>query len=210
NDDFNGESQYGVGQYQVTCRKGQRWSTADGYLRPALQRPNLTVRTRAHATRLLVAKGRAVGVVYMLGGAERTAWADSEIVLAAGAINTPQLLLLSGIGPPEHLREHDIDVAVDSPGVGENLHDHPAAPIVWSTRDTSDIVDSATHKGLLRWQLTKRGPLASNVGAAGGFMATSDGLAAPDMQFHVAPTLFYDNGLREPKMAGFTSATTLV
>jgi len=210
NDDFNGESQYGAGLYQVTCRRGQRWSTADGYLRPVLDRPNLTVRPRAHATRLLLRGGRAVGVAYMVGGAERAARADAEVVLAAGAINTPQLMMLSGIGPPEHLREYGIDVTVGLPGVGENLHDHPAAPIVWSTRGTNDIVDSASPLGLLRWQLTKRGPLASNVGEAGGFMSTSDGNPAPDMQFHVAPTLFYDNGLREPKVPGFTSATTLV
>lgn len=209
-DDFNGDTQFGAGLYQVTCRKGRRWSTADGYLRPVMTRPNLTVRTRAHATRLLVANGAAVGVRYLLAGGERVARADSEVVLCAGAINSTQLLLLSGIGPPEHLREHGIDVSVGLPGVGENLHDHPAAPMVWSTRGTTDIVDSASPTGLLRWQLTKRGPLASNVGEAGAFMSTTDGADAPDMQFHVAPTLFYDNGLREPKMAGFTSATTLV
>src|SRR5699024_4534517 len=152
NDDFNGESQYGAGLYQVTCRRGQRWSTADGYLRRVLDRPNLTVRTRAHATRLLLAGDRAVGVTYMMGGAERTARADTEVVLAAGAINTPQLMMLSGIGPPEHLREHGLDVAVGLPGVGENVHDHPAAPVVWSTRGTNDIVDSASPWGLVRWQ----------------------------------------------------------
>lgn len=210
NDDFNGESQDGAGLYQVTCRKGRRWSVADAYLRPAMKRPNLTVRTHAQTTRVLVTDGRATGVSFLHGGTEQTAHAGTEVILCGGAVNSPQLLMLSGIGPAEHLREHGIDVAVHLPGVGENLHDHPATPVIWSTRDTTDLVDSATPVGMLRWQLTKRGPLASNVGEAGGFMSTVDGLDAPDMQFHVAPTLFYDNGFREPTVPGFTSATTLV
>ncbi|GAB3485606.1 GMC family oxidoreductase [Amycolatopsis cihanbeyliensis] len=209
-EDFNGESQEGAGLYQVTCRKGQRWSAADAYLRPAMGRPNLTVRTRAQATRVVLDGGRATGVSYLEGGVERTAYAESEVLLCGGAINSPQLLLLSGVGPAEHLREHDIEVAVQLPGVGQNLHDHPAAPIIWSTRDTSDVVDSATPAGMLRWQLTKRGPLASNIGEAGAFLSTVGAQGAPDMQFHVAPTLFYDNGLREPTVPGFTSAATLV
>ncbi|WP_020669405.1 GMC family oxidoreductase [Amycolatopsis nigrescens] len=209
-DDFNGESQEGAGLYQVTCKKGRRWSVADAYLRPALDRPNLTVRTHAQTTRVLLEGTRAVGVRYLNKGEERTVRADTEVLLCGGAINSPQLLMLSGIGPAEHLREHGIDVAVGLPGVGENLHDHPAAPVIWSTRGTTDVADSATPAGLLRWQLTKRGPLASNIGEAGAFYSTVDGLDAPDMQIHVAPTLFYDNGLREPTVSGFTSAATLV
>ncbi|SFP76336.1 choline dehydrogenase [Amycolatopsis arida] len=209
-EDFNGESQEGAGYYQVTCRNGRRWSTADAYLRPALDRPNLTVRTRAQATRVVLRGTRADGVSYLDAGEERTVHADAEVLLCGGAINSPQLLMLSGIGPAEHLREHGIDVVAHLPGVGDNLHDHPAAPVIWSTRDTSDLVDSATPFGMLRWKATRRGPLASNVGEAGGFLSTRDGLPAPDMQFHVAPTLFYDNGFREPSVPGFTSATTLV
>jgi choline dehydrogenase len=209
-DDFNGETQEGAGLYQVTCRKGRRWSTADAYLRPALARPNLTVRTNVQATRVILEGTRAVGVSYLDNGEERIVRADAEVLLSGGAINSPQLLMLSGIGPAEHLRQHGIDVAVGLPGVGENLHDHPAAGIVWSTRGTTDIADSATPGGLLRWQLTKRGPLASNIGEAGGFYSTVAGLGAPNMQVHVAPTLFYDNGLREPTTSGFTSAATLV
>ena len=210
NDDFNGSEQEGAGLYQVTCRKGRRWSAADAYLRPAMNRPNLTVRTDAHATKVLLSGGRATGVSYLDSDGERTAHADAEVLLCGGAVNSPQLLMLSGIGPAEHLREHGIDVAVALPGVGDNLHDHPAAPIIWSTKDTTDLVDAATPAGLVRWQLTKRGPLSSNVGEGGGFMSTVDGLAGPDMQFHIAPTLFYDNGLREPTVTGFTSAATLV
>jgi choline dehydrogenase len=209
-DDFNGATQEGAGQYQVTCKKGARWSTADAYLRPALARPNLTVRTDAQATRIVLEGTRAVGVAYVKDGVEQTVRAESEVLLSGGAINSPQLLMLSGIGPAEHLREQGIDVAVALPGVGENLHDHPAAGIVWSTTGTTDVADSATPAGLVRYQLTKRGPLVSNIGEAGAFYSTVDGLAAPNMQIHVAPTLFYDNGFREPTVKGFTSAATLV
>jgi choline dehydrogenase len=210
NDDFNGADQEGAGQYQVTCRHGHRWSTADAYLRPALERPNLTVRTGAQVARIVLAGARATGVTYQAGGTEVTVGADREVLLSGGAVNSPQLLMLSGIGPAEHLREHGIDVAVHLPGVGENLHDHPAAGVVWDTRGTTDLVDYQKTSRLLQWQLRGNGPLASNVGEAGGFTKTRDGLAAPDMQFHVAPTQFVDNGMHEPTGRGFTAAATLV
>ncbi|SNR67943.1 choline dehydrogenase [Haloechinothrix alba] len=209
-EDFNGTSQYGAGTYQVTCHGGRRWSAADAYLRPALDRPNLVVRTEAHATGVVLSGTRAVGVRYLRDGQEHTVHTDGEVLLAGGAINSPQLLMLSGIGPAGHLTELGIDVAAALPGVGENLHDHPAAPIIWSTRATTDVAGSANPAGLARWQLTGRGPLTSNIGEGGGFMSTTDGQPAPDMQFHVAPTLFYEHGLREATLPGFTSAATLV
>ena len=208
-DDFNGASQYGVGHYQVTCRRGRRWSTADAYLRPALGRDNLTVRTHAHATGLAMSGTRVTGVHYVRFGEDHAVQAG-EVLLCGGAINSPQLLMLSGIGPAAHLRELGIEVRVNLPGVGENLHDHTAAAIIWSTRGTTDLIDFATPGRVVQWQLTGRGPLSSNVAEVGGFVDTVDGLSAPDMQFHVAPTVFYDNGLREPTMPGFTSAATLV
>lgn len=118
--------------------------------------------------------------------------------------------MLSGVGPAEHLRSLDLDVLVNLPGVGENLHDHPAAAILWRTTGTTDLTDIAGTGALLRWKLTGRGPMASNVGEAGAFFPTRDGLAGPDMQIHVAPSLFYDNGLHEPPFAGFTAGATLV
>ncbi len=212
NDDFNGATQYGVGRYQVTCHRGRRWSTARAYLGDDVQaRPNLTVRTDAQATRVTLAHGRATGVDYLHGGGLRHARAGTEVVLSGGAINSPQLLMLSGIGPAAELRGHGIDVAVDLPGVGANLHDHPVATLLWRTRDTTDLaVDHVTPARLLQWQLTGRGPLASNVGEAGGFIATRAGLAGPDIQFIVAPTGFYDNGLHEPTAPTFTTGVTLV
>jgi choline dehydrogenase len=207
-DDFNGAEQEGAGRYQVTCRRGRRWSTADAYLRPAADRPNLTVHTHALTTRVLIEGGRAVGVEYLRGGETVRAHAG-EVLLSGGAVNSPQLLMLSGIGPAEHLRDLGIDVVAGLP-VGDNLHDHPASPVIWETTGTTDLADLATPARLLLWQATGRGPMASTIGEAGAFVRTRDGLTAPDMQFHVAPTLFYDNGQREPTVPGFTSATTLV
>lgn len=208
-DDFNGATQEGAGLYQVTCRHGRRWSTADAYLRPAQTRPNLTVRTCALVNRILFEGTRATGVAYSRAGVDHEVGA-TEVLLCGGAVNSPQILMLSGIGPAAHLRSFDIEVVADLPGVGENLHDHPAAPVLWHTRGTTDLVSLATPARLLRWQATGRGPFASNIGEAGAFFHTEDGLAAPDMQVHVAPTLFYDNGLREPTAAGFTAGATLV
>ncbi len=210
NDDFNGAEQDGVGLYQVTCHKGRRWSVADGYLEPATDRPNLTVRTGALATRVVVENGRAVGVAFRYGAVEQTAYADSEVVLSGGAVNSPQLLMLSGIGPSSHLREIGVDVVVDLPGVGENLHDHPAAPLVWHTQHASDLAD---YNGLLNFARAKavgKGPLVSNIGEAGGFFRTRDDLHAPDLQIHMAPTGFWDNGLHEPVTRKVTVAPTLV
>ncbi|MFC4858876.1 GMC family oxidoreductase [Actinophytocola glycyrrhizae] len=209
-DDFNGELQEGAGLYQVTCKGGRRWSTADAYLRPAMTRQNLTVRTNALVNRIIVRDGRAGAVSYSRHGEQVEVGASTEILLCGGAVNSPQLLMLSGIGPAEHLRDLGIEVVANLPGVGDNLHDHPAAPLLWRTRDTTDLVNLVTPGRLLRWQASGRGPLASNVGEAGAFFHTRDGLPAPDMQVHVAPTLFYDNGLREPSIAGFTAGATLV
>ncbi|MFE6860884.1 GMC family oxidoreductase [Nocardia sp. NPDC057668] len=210
NADFNGAEQDGAGRYQVTCRNGRRWSTADGYLRPVLDRPNLTVETFALVTGVVLEGTRAVGVRYRRRGTEHTVFVDHEVVLSGGAINSPQLLMLSGIGPAAQLREHGIDPVLDLPGVGENLHDHPVTPFIWHTRGTSDLADFSTPARLMQWKLTGRGPLSSNVGEGGAFFESRAGLAAPDIQIHVAPSGFYDNGFREPVGQMFTAGVTLV
>jgi choline dehydrogenase len=190
-DDFNGASQEGAGLYQVTCRNGRRWSTWRAYLQPALERPTLTVETGAFVTRVVLAGDRATGVEYRIGGREVTVDARREVILCGGSVNSPHLLLLSGIGPAAHLREHGIDVAVDLPGVGQTLQDHPATPFLWYTRDTTDLAELSNLRNLVRWKARGTGPLASNVGEAGGFERLSDD-RAPDMQYHVAPCGFYD------------------
>ena len=210
NDDFNGAEQEGVGLYQLTCHRGRRWSVADAYIRPAMGRPNLTVRTEAFVTRIVLEGTRAVGVEYVRNGQRHVVRADAEVVLSGGAINSPQLLMLSGIGPGAHLRSLGIDVAVESPGVGANLQDHPVSGILSYTRDTTDMAESLGLANLLRWRARGTGPLSSNVAETGAFFASRDDLELPDVQLHVAPTGFYDNGLHEPVRRALTTAVTLV
>ena len=209
-DDFNGAEQEGAGLYQVTCRKGRRWSTNDAYLAPARSRPNLTVTTGALAARVDLDGERATGVTFRQQGREHSVTAAREVVLCGGAINSPQLLLLSGIGPASHLGEHGIDVRVDLPGVGANLQDHPVVPMLWDTHGTTDLAQLNNVANFARWKARGTGPLASNVGEAGAFFTSRDGLAAPDLQIHVAPSGFYDNGLHEPDRRMVTVAPTLV
>jgi choline dehydrogenase len=210
NDDFNGAEQDGVGFYQTTTRSGRRCSTADGYLRPAMSRPNLTVQTDALVTRIEVEDGRASVVHYLRGGANRSARADREILLAGGAVNSPQLLMLSGIGPADHLRELGIDVLVDSPGVGANLCDHPIVTAMWHTPKVRGVWEQAGAVNLMRWQLTHSGPLVSNVAEAGGFTRSDAALPAPDLQWHALPVPYVNQGLTDPAQRALSLLVTLV
>jgi choline dehydrogenase len=210
NDDFNGSSQDGVGYYQVTQRGGRRWSAADAYLHPAASRPNLTVETDALVTGVVVEGGRATGVRYLRRGVEETARADSEVILAAGAVGSPQLLLLSGVGPAAHLREHDIAVLADSPGVGGNLSDHPVVTAMWSVPKSKSLWEQAGPRNLARWQLTHTGPMTTNIAEAGGFMRTDSALPAPDIQWHVLPVPFVNGGLADPASRALSVLVTLV
>jgi choline dehydrogenase len=209
-DDFNGVAQEGAGLYQVTCRKGRRWSTNEAYLKPARSRSNLTVTTGALATRIEVEGTRATGVTFRQGGATHTVRATHEVLLSGGAINSPQLLMLSGIGPASHLAEVGVEPKVDLAGVGANLQDHPAVPMLWHTHGVTDLAQLNNVRNFARWKLRGSGPLASNIGEAGAFFASREGLAAPDLQLHAAPAGFYDNGLHEPSHAMVTVAPTLV
>ncbi|WP_026402456.1 GMC family oxidoreductase [Actinomadura rifamycini] len=197
NPDFNGPAQDGVGFYQVTQKRGRRWSAADGYLHPVEHRPNLTVLTDALATRVLVEDGRAAGVTYEARGESLTARADREVVLSGGAVSSPQLLMLSGIGPADHLREHGIRVLVDAP-VGRNLQDHPFVNVMFATPRTKNLWEQTNARAFALYSALGRGPYASNVAEAGGFVRTSEGLPAPDLQYHVLPTPFIGQGLVEP------------
>ncbi|HEY0695203.1 MAG TPA: GMC family oxidoreductase N-terminal domain-containing protein, partial [Kribbella sp.] len=209
-DDFNGASQLGAGTFQTTCHDGQRWSTADAYLRPSLHRLNLTVRTRAQVSSVLLEGARAVGVTYSNGTESVSVGATSEVLLCGGSINSPQLLLLSGIGPADHLRENGIDTVVDLPSVGQNLHDHPTVPIIWTTRDSTDIFDLAmAPEAMAQWQETHRGPLTSVLCDVGGFFSTTGDTAIPNMQVHTAPTAFAD-GLPRPAKPCFTGTVSLL
>jgi choline dehydrogenase len=210
NQDFNGPEQDGVGFYQVTQKEGRRCSAADAYLHPAQDRPNLTVQTDALVTSVMIEAGRAVGVRYLHRGDEKVARAEAEVILSGGAVNTPQLLMLSGIGPAEQLREHGISVVADNPGVGANLSDHPIVTALWSTPKVRGLAEQAGTRNLLRWQLTHTGPFTTNIAEAGGFARTEPGLPAPDIQWHVLPVPFRDGGLADPTDRGMSVLVTLV
>jgi choline dehydrogenase len=210
NDDFNGSRQDGVGFYQVTQRHGRRWSAADAYLHPAADRPNLTVQTDALVTGVAVAGGRAVGVHYLRRGAAETARAEGEVILAGGAIGSPRLLMLSGIGPADHLRSHNIAVLADSPGVGANLSDHLAVAAMWHTPKSRGLWELAGRRNLARWQLRHSGPMTSNVAEAGGFSRSDPSLPAPDLQWHALPVPYQDGGLTDPAIRALSLLVTLV
>ena len=205
NRDFNGAEQDGVGLYQVTQRKGRRESTATAFLRPALRRPNLEVRTFAQATRVVVEGGRAVGVEADLGGRREVFRAAREVVLCGGAIGTPQLLLLSGIGPADELRALGIPVVVDNPLVGRGLQDHLAVAAVHTAGLPVTYFDADKRVGnVASYLLRQRGPFSSNIAEAGGFVRTSPDLPAPDLQLLFAPAMFVEHGRVDAPGHGFT------
>src|SRR3954469_21530211 len=163
-DDFNGAEQEGVGPFQLTQKRGRRWSAADAFLHPVENRPNLTVETGAHAHRIVLAGGRAVGVEFDENGTPTTVRAEREVIVSAGAFNSPQLLMLSGIGPADHLREHGIEPVVASPHVGSHLQDHPLATIPFECRDPKTLLDATKPQHLLHYVASRgKGMLSSNV-----------------------------------------------
>ena len=193
NPDFNGERQEGCGLYQVTQRHGRRSSAAVEYLRPAMARPNLTVRTRAIATRILIEHGRAVGVEYVEHDdrTRQTAHADAEVLVTGGAVGSPKLLLLSGVGPADELRALGVEVVHDLPGVGRNLQDHIDVYVI-SELCVPHSYNKHTqpHRQLwagIQYYAFGCGPVTSNLAEAGGFWYADQSARSPDIQFHFLP-----------------------
>ncbi len=193
NDDFNGAQQEGVGFYQLTQRNGMRCSASVGYLHPALGRPNLTVLASSTAHRVVFDGTRAVGVEISRGEEIETITADREVILSAGAYESPKLLMLSGVGPAQALPLFGIEVVADLP-VGQGLQDHYMTMLNYTT-DVESLMTALTPANVELLQTQGRGPLTSNIGEAGGFARSGDGMTAPDVQFHVAPVLFHQQGL---------------
>jgi choline dehydrogenase-like flavoprotein len=193
--DYNGPEQDGVSMFQVTQREGRRWSAADAFLRPALKRPNLTVVTGALVTGVELEGTRAVGVRYQDSrGRSQLARADREVVLAAGAIGTPQILQLSGIGPADDLQSVGVEVRHDLPGVGRNLQDHPFVTLIWEVSDQKTLYGADKPRGLAEWALRRTGPLSSSVAEVVAFVRTRAGLPAADIQFHMGAAYYDDHG----------------
>jgi choline dehydrogenase len=207
--DVNGAAQDGATVVQVTQRSGRRWSAADAFLHPAASRPELSIARGAVVQRLLVEDGRAVGVEAWHRGATRTARADGDVILAAGAIGSPHLLLLSGIGPADHLRGHSIDVVADLP-VGEGLQDHPFTAMQWETRSTDTLNDAEELRHVARYLARHDGKLASNVGEAIAFLPSSRDRTDPDLEYHFAPAHFQDHGATSFDGHSFTFGPALV
>ena len=197
--DFNGSSQEGLGIYQVTHIHGERCSAARAYLLPHIGiRQNLHVQTHILVERIIIESGRATGIEYKQAGIKKIARARKEVILSAGAIQSPQLLMLSGIGPKEHLSEFNIPVVADLPGVGQNLQDHPDFIFGYEAKDTRLIGISAAGtwrfaKEFLRYLKQRRGIFASNFAEAGGFLKTDPNLTTPDIQLHFVVALVDDH-----------------
>ena len=185
-DDFNGEAQDGAALYALNQRNGERHSAADAYLRPALRRKNLAVESHALATRVLIQDGRAVGVAYRQAGTEREARARREVILSAGTLGSPQLLMLSGVGPAEHLRSLGIPVVRDLPGVGQNLQDHPRVAVTWESKKPLGLTPAEREEAARDYGRDRTGPLTSTGIGAGAFVRTRPEEPVPDVQ--VIPT----------------------
>lgn len=211
NPDFNGAKQEGVGHYQVTVRDARRCSTATAYLKPVRSRPNLTVLTSAYSTRIVVQNGRAVGLEMMHQGQRETVRAEREVILASGAIGSPRLLLLSGIGPADHLNSVGVKPIHDLPGVGENLQDHlDLYAIAECKGDFTYDSYVKLHRTIwagLEYLLFKRGPVASTLFETGGFWYVEPAARAqewPDVQFHLGLGSGIEAGVEKLKHAGVT------
>lgn len=210
NRDFNGTRQTGAGFFQVTQKRGRRWSAADAFLHPAMRRPTLRVLTRALASRLVIFAGRVMGVEYVHDGASHRVEAEAGVILCAGAFGSPHLLQLSGIGAPEHLRSIGIAPIVESRGVGQNLQDHPAVPIIHDSLVPDTLDDAENLYQLAKWMLARSGRLTSPVAEACAFLSSSPDVDEPDLQFHFAPVNFDNRGLEPHDGHAFTLGPVLV
>lgn len=214
NPDFNGAKQEGFGLYQVNQKNGSRFSAVDAFLKPARSRPNLHVETYAQVQQIHIEDGRATSLSYDRKGQITSVGANKEIILCAGSFNSPQILMLSGIGDEAELREHGIEVKKHLPGVGKNLQDHLSVltSFIASQKISLDREEDfpIILKNLWNYFTKKQGPFTTNVGEAGGFVKTEPGLPAPDLQFHFGPVYFIDHGFVKPKGNGYSLGPQLL
>lgn len=206
NDDFNGAQQDGFGVYQVTQKGGERWTAARAYLTP---RPNLAIRTGALVERLVIEQGRVVGVAARFGGRSEVLRARGGVVLSAGAFGSPQILMLSGIGPAGHLAELGIPVAAHREAVGADLQDHIDYVSSWQTESKDFIGDSLAGawkmlKAIVQHRMDRTGMMTTPFAEAGGFWRSAPDLPAPDIQFHFVPAMLEDHGRTSVHGHGFS------
>jgi len=196
--DYNGPEQDGASMFQVTQKDGKRFSAADAYLRPAMTRPNLEVRSGVTVLGIELEGSRAVGVKVRKGrSGSEVLRAGEEVLLSAGAIGSPQLLQLSGVGAPDELKAAGVQVSHELAGVGRNLQDHPFVTVIWEVNDQETLYGADKPKPLAEWLLRKTGKLSSTVAEVVAFTRTRGGLPAPDIQFHMGAAYFEDHGAEE-------------
>jgi choline dehydrogenase-like flavoprotein len=216
NPDFNGARQDGMGMYQVTHKAGERFSAAKAYLTPNLTRSNLQVITDARVTKINLQGKRAVGVELQQGGARRELQARREVLLCAGALQSPQMLMLSGIGPGAQLQRHGIAVSHDLPGVGQHLHDHVDVVQVVDAPHLSDLFGISpvglwhALKGIFEWRAHRSGVLTTNFAEAGGFIRSDPGVATPDLQLHFVIGKLVDHGRKTTFGHGYSCHVCLL
>ncbi|MFD8500932.1 GMC family oxidoreductase [Amycolatopsis sp. NPDC059657] len=210
NDDFNGASQDGFGYFQLTQKDGRRASTSTAFLHPALGRPNLTVETNVHVHRVLIENEFAVGIVGQRLDEEITIRAEREVILAAGAYNSPQLLMHSGIGPAALLGPLGVPVVVDQPLVGQNLQDHALIPLVFTHEHPVSMLAAGAPENFQQFMAEGRGPLTCNGPETGGFVRTRPELPAPDVEYLSAPVMFIDSGLAMPTAHALTFGPSML
>jgi choline dehydrogenase len=211
NEDFNGTEQDGVGVYQLTQRDGMRASAAAAYLHPAMaERQNLTVMPFMHVNRVLFEGNRAVGVEGSRLGEMQELRAEREVILCGGSFNSPQLLMLSGVGPAEHLALREIEVLLDQPEVGQNLSDHACAYGVWTANEQSSLLDALEPAALEEFEASRTGVFTSNFAECGGFARVGPGVEAPDVQFHTVPLQIVEEGFGDPEAHGVWASVCLL
>jgi choline dehydrogenase-like flavoprotein len=215
NADFNGAKQEGVGFYDVTHKNGERWSTARAFLDPIMDRPNLTVVTGALTEKIIVENGRATGVRFRQGKTSRQLLARREIILSAGTFGSPQILLLSGIGPKKKLETHGIDRVHELPGVGENLQDHPDYVLSYDS-DLQDNIGVSVGgsfrmiREIFRYRRERRGMLASNFAESGGFIYVDRSEPSPDIQLVMVRAVVDDHGRKMHLGHGYSLHITVI
>ncbi|WP_282181273.1 choline dehydrogenase [Aliiroseovarius marinus] len=209
-DDYNGQKQEGFGPMEQTVWQGRRWSAANAYLKPALQRENCEL-IRAFARKVVIEDGRAVGVEVERGGKIEVIRAEAEVIIAASSINSPKLLMLSGIGPAAHLKEHGIEVVADRPGVGQNLQDHLEVYMQYASKQPITLYRywNLVWKGILgaQWLFTKTGLGASNQFESAAFIRSKAGVEYPDIQYHFLPIAVRYDGQAAAEGHGFQAHT---
>lgn len=210
NDDFNGATMDGVGMAQVMQHNGKRCSAATAFLAPALRRTNLQVLTEALTTRIDFEGRKAVGITYVGHAGEQAVRANREVILAAGAVNSPQLLMLSGIGRAEELRSLGIDVLHDLPAVGHNLQDHFAVPTLSSIRTRDSLKAAESLGNIIEFLVRRRGMLTSNIAEAAAFLRSRSDIEAPDVELIFGPVLFENEGTTPPSQHGVSIVSVLL